>query len=624
MKKDLLRQSYTEQIDAFSIQIAWRKRRNRWFITGEIASFLLFIALLVAMTHWGITPVWVLASALSLLLYAVIRRRDVLNEERIAWLEALKKVNERERAYLDGDFSQLDNGEKYTDTNHPFTYDMDVFGRESLFQRISRTVTTGGSDELARRLSTVKHSLSFIKETNEAVEEMASRFDFRADFMAAGMTDGVDTHAIRRTLSEARQMNIASLALSPFVFAVACCGILGLVAAILLSAMSVVSYQLPLWWGLIQFFTVLLSCMAPLRKISKVCGNLLRQLKAYSRLVRQLSRHEGFCAAANRHDSEVLSKSMESLSKLENILSALDRRGNVLGLVLFNTFLLSDYFLIRRFLKWQHAHFEAIDVWTDALIRMDVHVSMGTFRHNEPQTTYASVEESERLVYQANGFWHPFIGEKAVKNDFDIAHRHYYIVTGANMAGKSTFLRSLGVNYILAMNGLPVFAEQLTVSPFKLFTGMRTTDDLAHGISYFNAELRRLSRLLAFISCQQAEENEMRTSPDRQQSASETTDMPTLIILDEILKGTNSLDKLNGSRLFLESILPSNATGIIATHDLELSKMADSHPQRYHNYCFEIGLATQITYTYKITEGVARNQNATFLLREMIEKSGAK
>jgi len=157
-------------------------------------------------------------------------------------------------------------------------------------------------------------------------------------------------------------------------------------------------------------------------------------------------------------------------------------------------------------------------------------------------------------------------------------------------------LRSLGINYVLALNGMPVFASRFSVSLFTLFSSMRTTDDLANGISYFNAELLRLKQLM--VHCRQSAH--------------------TLIILDEILKGTNSLDKLNGSRLFLQTISLLPVTGIIATHDLELSRMADENPEHFHNFCFEIQLSSDITYTYKITPGVARNQNATYLLKKIL------
>ena len=188
---------------------------------------------------------------------------------------------------------------------------------------------------------------------------------------------------------------------------------------------------------------------------------------------------------------------------------------------------------------------------------------------------------------------------KAVANDAVLQDRNFYIITGANMAGKSTYLRTVGISWVMAMAGLPIYAERLTLSPCRLFTGMRTSDDLTHGISYFNAELRRLEQLVTNID-----------------------GTPTLVILDEILKGTNSRDKLNGSRLFLEYLTGKNVTAVVATHDLELSHMADGHPDRFHNYCFEIGLGNTVAYTYRISQGIARNQNATFLLKRMLEKHG--
>ena len=159
------------------------------------------------------------------------------------------------------------------------------------------------------------------------------------------------------------------------------------------------------------------------------------------------------------------------------------------------------------------------------------------------------------------------------------------------MAGKSTFLRSLGVNYILAMAGMPVFADQLKISRFRLFSSMRTTDDLTHGISYFNAELIRLEELLKFCK-ESAEGKNCKESAEgkfcKESIAGNKESLRTLIILDEILKGTNSLDKLNGSRKFLEAISKQPVSGIIATHDLELSKMENDASGKFHNYCFEI------------------------------------
>lgn len=321
-----------------------------------------------------------------------------------------------------------------------------------------------------------------------------------------------------------------------------------------------------------------------------------------------------------------LAEALPSFAQLEKILKGYDRRGNFLGLFFTDAFMLSDFFLVRSFLKWKNTYMVKMEEWMDVVSEMDVAVSMADFRYNHPEANDAVFVEKEAaegclvqtasapVVFEARNLYHPFLGAKAVKNDFTIRDANYYIVTGANMAGKSTFLRSLGTNYILAMAGMPVFADSLKLSRFRLFSSMRTSDDLTHGISYFNAELLRLEQLMQFC----------KAAPS----------LRTLIILDEILKGTNSVDKLNGSRLFLEAISQLPVSGVIATHDLELSKMEQEHgadapdadpmKHRFHNYCFEIDLGTDVTYTYKIQPGVARNQNATFLLTHLINRNLGK
>lgn len=251
-----------------------------------------------------------------------------------------------------------------------------------------------------------------------------------------------------------------------------------------------------------------------------------------------------------------------------------------------------------------------MEQWMHIISEIDAMVSMADYRYNHPEANDPEFIEIPEIMFEAKNLYHPFLGVKAVKNDFCIQDDNYYIITGANMAGKSTFLRSIGVNYILAMAGMPIFADSLKISRFRMFSSMRTTDDLTHGISYFNAELIRLEELLRF--CKESSEGCGNNMHSRK--------LRTLIILDEILKGKNSLDKLNGSRRFLEAIAKQPVSGIIATHDMELSKMEVEPSGKFHNYCFEIDLGTDVTYTYKIQKGVARNQNATFLLNKILAR----
>lgn len=604
---------YTRHRDHLAVQITMLKHRNRGFILGEIITFIAFIAFVAAYTAVD-GGMWTLfVAAFMLLLYVAIRRFDVVNSRRIEWLEALHGVYERELRYLSGDYKCFDDGARYADPSHPFTFDMDVFGRESLYNRVCRTLTTGGSDCLARSLSGDPFdgkpiSRQLIDERREAIDELAAMPGWRVRYLASGAAGRIDTDAIVASLQSVRAMNMSRAALSVPVIALATLSMAGFYASILLSVFDLLPSSVPSLWGVLQFFTVLMLCSGPLRKISREVNSLHDRMKHYVNIIRHADnlRNGEQSSDGNRSSSlqsaelqrlvNRLDGAMDSFHETEQILKSLDRRGNILGLIIFDMFLLSDYFLLRRFLKWQGRYLDSVGPWVDTVSRIDALVSMATFRYNEPEAGSAVIADGDEVVYEARGLYHPFLGRKAVKNDFSIVNGNYYIVTGANMAGKSTFLRSLGINYILAMNGMPVFADSLRVSVFALFTSMRTTDDLTRGISYFNAELLRLRQLIDFC-------------PNHKN---------TLIILDEILKGTNSADKLNGSRLFLEYISGRNVTGVIATHDLELSRMSDEHAGRFHNYCFEIELGTDVTYSYKITPGVARNQNATFLLKELL------
>ena len=580
---------YTEKERRLAGEIAQLKQKSRLFVAGQIVFFLLFLAFLVLYTlvSWGALPL--VLSAISLLLYALVRLMDVKNDEQVHRFSNLRKVYLHELSYLNGDFSCFNDGERYVDAHHPFTFDLDVFGKGSLFQRINRTVTTGGSDWLAAQLSSVANRSA----RADAVDELASMEPWRATFMALGADGRIDSALIRRALQEIKSLQIPTFAAKRWTFVLAWLLIIGLFAAVVTSVAGLVNAQLPLWWGILHFFGVFFVCSGACRVISKAVDKLHEQLQVYVKLIQQVSETTAFATPQNAAIVNVLQGARQSFDQLNDILNGLDRRGNILGLFLMDALFLSDYFLVRRFLRWQRQYLGQVPVWIDAISEMDGLVSMATFRYNEPQAGRAEVVASEEMVYEAVGLYHPFLGAKAVRNDFTLQHRHYYIITGANMAGKSTFLRALGINYILAMNGMPVFATSLRVSIYNLFSSMRTTDDLAHGISYFNAELLRLKQLLT--ACRH--------------------NAKTLIILDEILKGTNSADKLNGSRLFLQAVSALPVTGVIATHDLELSKMEG---ERFNNYCFEIALGQDVTYSYKITPGVARNQNATFLLREML------
>ena len=609
MNKIEIVEYYSKRKTELSTEIGLLKRKNRLFVVSELLSFIGAIAAVAAYTVYG-GMIWLLTAALLLVAYIVIRQADGRNGSRIETLTDLKRVYEKELSYYAGDYSCFADGSEYADPKHPFTYDMDIFGRQSLFQRINRTVSSGGADRLAECLSNLSGDKDYIDCRREVIDRLAEMEAERAAFMAQGQRQKIETRQIQEALEGVAEMSLSRFPLSLLSLVLAVMAIVALLTVVVLAFFGVVSGTMAMMWATMQLFVVIMLCLKSIKMISKSVNNLHKQMKQYVELIRLTremvdkltSQQVDKLFATNTHDS---SNKLHAFDELRSILDALDRRGNVLGLMFTNMFLLSDYFLVRRFIKWKERDLDKVGEWIDEVSTMDALVSMATFAYNEPRSGRAEIVESDEVVYEAKGLYHPFVGDKAVRNDFNIVDNNYYIITGANMAGKSTFLRSIGINYILAQNGMPVFADSLRVSSYNLFTSMRTSDDLSSGISYFNAELLRLKQLIDSLK-------------PSHPTFGGTGESSTLIILDEILKGTNSLDKLNGSRMFLEAISAQPVSGIIATHDLELSKMADERPGRFHNYCFEIELSDNIIYTYKITPGVARNQNATFLLKNII------
>ncbi len=596
-----LNKLYKEQIAALAYSIGSLRAKSRVFVLAEVLSFAVSIGFVVLFTVLDDAS-WTLGVALCVLfLYFYIRNLDTKNDRKIADAVALKLVYEKEVAYQTGDYTKFDAGERYLQPTHPFTFDLDVFGQGSLFQRINRTISSGGSDYLAESLSGKWESLpttellKHIEQRVEAIGELAKNEPFLSQFKAQGAEKPIDTAAVKEAFGSIHALQIPSYFGNPTFRTLLYANLVGFYLSIFLSIGNFVPAFLPLWWGIFNFFLATFCTHKYIKLVNEAISKLKDQVRGYVNMA-SLIEKQSFTAAHLCELKANLSGAMASFGQLERILQKIDNRSNEIGIVLFNCFGLLDITIIRHFLRWQRTYEPITDQWIGASSIFDALVSMATFRLNEDKAEEATVVGDNEVSYKARSIYHPFLGEKAVRNNFDIQNHEYYIITGANMAGKSTFLRTLGVNYILAMNGLPVFAEEMRVSVFRLFTNMRTTDDLTHGISYFNAELLRLKQLIASLD----------------------PNVPSLIILDEILKGTNSLDKLNGSRLFLEYISERNVTGVIATHDLELSKLEDENPQRFHNYSFEIELGTDVTYTYKIGKGVARNQNATFLLKQIL------
>ena len=290
-------------------------------------------------------------------------------------------------------------------------------------------------------------------------------------------------------------------------------------------------------------------------------------------------------------------KAPQILGILAKELDRLDLRNNLILYALLEGSMFWQLRQMLRIERWKEEYGAHLLQWLEALGRLDALCALGTFAFNHPEYTYPIITD-EPFVFHAKDMGHPLMPrQQCVVNDADIPQRPYFlIITGANMAGKSTYLRTIGCNYILACIGAPVCCSSLRIYPARLMTSLRTSDSLANNESYFFAELKRIQQIL---DCLKSGEE-------------------MFIILDEILKGTNSMDKQKGSLALVKQLLQLKTNGIIATHDLLLGELKQHFPDEISNYCFEADIQNdELTFSYKLREGVAQNMNACFLMQKM-------
>ena len=534
----------------------------------------------------------ILLTTASLILYMAAMKADSRLGKKAGRLRARKETCENESACLRGDFTPFTDGAEFTDLQHEYSYDLDIFGPASLFQRINRTITQKGKEALAARLTTLPVAEETITRNREAVEELAGLTQWRLRFISHGhigkkldrLSEGIGQ------LRWKRSGGIVPYLLSGATVLALAGWISGLIAPGLFCSLFLIQ--------------LLASAIAGRRtnKTMQITDELHKECSRYLDILKEIEIQEFRSDMMKSLRQGLLGKASGSLSafaELSRILNLYDQRGNFLMYILLNGTVMYDVLVSRMFFRWIEKYGRSITGWTSCIAEIDALASLGTYAFNNPGNTYAEVlGDSSETIIEAEALIHPFLaGGTGVPNSFRLGRQNIAIVTGANMAGKSTFLRSIGVNYILAANGAPVCARRFSFVPVSLFSSMRTTDNLAEGTSYFQTELLRLKQMLEHV----------RTHPY------------TLVILDEILKGTNSADKLKGSMLVLNELSRQQISGIVATHDLGITELEKSCPDRFTNYCFEIELYGEIRYSYKIRKGVARNMNASYLIEKMLD-----
>ena len=595
MVKQKLETEYKERLALLMNAERVARKKSRLYLYGK----LLFFFAAVVMAYYGYVHQCEMEYVVAFVFFAFYVLVLVVDDKcvaKITRLRAFQKVYKDELAALNDDYGAFDDGAIYVDPQHEYAYDLDIFGEHSLFQRLNRTVTAIGRERLAEKFQHLPADRHAVLAYQEAIGELSEMTDWRLRFLSHPFVENSGS-ALTDVVRNEKYGRFILSSFLPYLF-----------VFVTLSVLMLAIFSVVPWSMFFMMFTVQIGItLAVGRLLSKVDSqtqNLHKEFQGYLSLLEDLETAEFKSSLLSSLKIDLFQKqsSVQALRQLSLILNLFNQRTNELMAIFLNGMFLYDIFLIRYFARWKSKYLSEVPRWLKDIAEFDSLVSLGDYAFNHPQNAVAEVlEEGSNIIVEAKGVYHPFLRyNKAVPNDFTLLKSNVSIVTGANMAGKSTFLRTLGVSFVMASNGIPVCAKGFRFSLVSLFSSMRTADDLSKDISYFNAELLRLQQLVKYVKQQPY----------------------TFIILDEILKGTNSRDKLKGSVMFLEAISKCRVCVMVATHDLELSKLEDKYPETYRNYCFEIDLAAKVNYSYKIQRGVAHNLNASFLLSNILKEIG--
>jgi hypothetical protein len=583
---------FQERTDLFKSEYQVLNRKYNTIAVIRIIAFLSFLTIAIIAANYRLGTLL----AMTVLIFPIVFGLIIKLHQRISYKRRqtgfLKLINENEANIAQGILVQQDQGQEYVDTKHAYTNDLDIFGANSVFQLLNRTSTGSGKKTLASWLKK-KASQKEILDRHNAIEELSVNIGWRQEFQAKGMHNDIrqlDYSSLLNWLKETLAIKTTYKVLVV---------LLPLITLTLigLNIFTSVSFYFTLGAIFINFL-ILSRFHQHMKDLSEAVLDHVGVLKSYGSLIGHLEdsifKNAYLMSLKSRFDNDGLSASA-SIQKLQKILDLLNARSNFFYSFL-NYTLLFDLVIIIRSERWKQKNQADIEKWFDTIGLFEAICSLAGFHYANPDYTFPEICEAD-FTLSTTALGHPLIKPKErVMNDFEMNGKGALsIITGSNMSGKSTFLRTLGVNIVLAYAGAPVCAKKMSLSLLQVFTGMRTVDNLEEHVSSFYAELKRIRALLDTVELGQ----------------------PVFYMLDEILKGTNSHDRHIGAVALAKQLSETASFGLISTHDLDLGKL-ENELSHVENYSFNSTIeGDEIIFPYKLDKGVCKSFNASKLMENM-------
>ena len=580
------KESYLAQLNSIN------KKYNSISFFRLISIVLFFVAIYYYLKTS--TTIYVLAAILLFITFIVLMRihSKLLFKKQVS--QALHTINDYEIVYLERKKIPFENGIEFNDFHHPYAYDLDIFGAHSLFQNLNRTATYIGKKTLAIKLLTLLPN-DEILDNHAAVKELTEKLDWRQEYLAFAKISN-DSQSNYETLLKWSLFNSAPLSkflvfisyFSPILFLAT---LIGYVVTSNVTYVSVLSYLFVL--NLVVLGMVTKRIQLEIANSS----NIDKTIHQYSLLLKKIE-EETFESEKLINLQKKLTFKKENASihfkELSSLFSNMDTIGNLVTAVLFNGTFLFNLHVFKSLLQWKKDHTEALEDWLQVIGEFEMLNSLANLSYNNPDFVYPALNANYEIEF--TNLSHPLINETTrVGNDVRFYPESFMILTGSNMSGKSTFLRSLGINMVLTGMGAPVCASKANVHPLPVLVSMRLSDSLSDSESYFFAEIKRLKQIMDQLENQ-----------------------PAFVLLDEILRGTNSDDKRNGTIEVVKKVIAQKAIGAIATHDIEVCLTTNDYPNILTNKCFEVEIVdNDLHFDYKLRNGICKNRSATFLMKKM-------
>ena len=530
----------------------------------------------------------------SCFLFLVVK--DAKNNKAINNTNMLININKEELLILDYQYFHRENGSQFLEPTHAYANDLDVFGNASLYQYINRCNTQQGKALLADNLLTAIPKV-LINDRQAAIKELQHKTQWQQHFQAIGQ-QSIITISTQQKIDNWVQNEEQNLQANYWKI------LLPLYVVFTLSLLGLYMFDIVKTY---QFSAIVTGCLVFAFYQSK---KVVTAYESLSKIVTEISVVQLLIQAIEEADftSPTLqnlqqklvihnSKASQEIKGLKNILNLFDVRLNVYLFFFLNTFLLWDVWQIRALNNWKHHNKTNVKIWFNVIAEMEVLNTLSILAFNHPQWCMPTISGTH-FNFSATNLGHPLINTKqSVTNSFATdGIGKIILITGSNMAGKSTFLRSIGCNTVLALMGSVVCADSFTTSHIRLMSSMRIADNLAENTSTFYAELKKLQSIIAAVNQHEK----------------------LFILLDEILRGTNSLDRHTGSKALIKQLIKQDAIAILATHDIELAKEEQHYTKNITNYHFDVQVADdELYFDYKLKTGVCKSLNASILMRKI-------